>query len=69
MPATKRLSTAISYRCVSGQKISEKPLHIVLIAIPIIIQCVLNFFIAYYTGYTMCIEHRRLAPAAMIATR
>eukprot|EP01041_Mallomonas_annulata_P002487 gene2487-4840_t len=51
-----------------GQKIADKPLHIVLIAIPIIIQCVLIFIIAYAIGYYCCIPHSRLAPGAMIAT-
>jgi len=51
-----------------GEKISQKPLDIVLIAIPITIQCILNFFIAYSLGYSLCIPHSRLAPASMIAT-
>lgn len=51
-----------------GQKIAEKPLHILLIAIPIIIQCVMNFALAYGIGYYLHIPHSRLAPGAMIAT-
>ena len=51
-----------------GQKIGGKPLDIVLIAIPIIIQCVFNFFLAYALGFYCCIPHKRLAPGAMIAT-
>ena len=52
-----------------GQKISQKPLQIVLIAIPITIQCTFNFILAYYTGYATCLSHDKLAPASMIATR
>ena len=52
-----------------GQKISQKPLDIILIAIPITIQCVLNYFIAYYIGYAVCLSHDKLAPASMIASR
>lgn len=51
-----------------GQKIGDKPLQIVLIAIPIIIQCILNWAICYYIGFKSCIPHERLAPASMIAT-
>lgn len=62
------LLTLILIFIFQGQKIADKPLHIVLIAVPIIIQCVLNFWIAYGVGYFLCIPHERLAPAAMIAT-
>jgi hypothetical protein len=51
-----------------GTNIGNKPLQIVLIAIPICIQCVLNWAICYYCGYMSCIPHSRLAPASMIAT-
>lgn len=52
-----------------GQRISGHILDIVLIGIPITLQCVLNFSLAYLVGYTCCIPHDKLAPAAMIATR
>ena len=52
-----------------GQRISGHILDIVLIAIPITLQCVLNFSLAYFVGFTCCIPHDKLAPAAMIATR
>ena len=51
-----------------GQKIGSKPLDIVLLAIPITIQCVLMFSFCYAVGAAACIPHRRLAPAALIAT-
>lgn len=51
-----------------GKTIGEKPLHIVLLAVPIILQTCLNFVITYGFGYMTCMPHERLAPASMIAT-
>lgn len=62
------LATLVLIFIFQGQTIGDKPLQIVLIAIPIIIQCVLNWAVCYYAGYKSCIPHKRLAPASMIAT-
>lgn len=62
------LLTLILIFIFQGRKIADKPLHIVLVAIPIIIQCVLNFAIAYAAGFYFCVPHKFLAPGALIAT-
>lgn len=49
-----------------GQVILENPLHIVLIAIPLIIQTVLIFFIAYLAAKAVKLPHSIAAPAGMI---
>ena len=46
--------------------IIENPLHIVLIAIPLIIQTFLVFFIAYVTSKLLKLPHDIAAPAGMI---
>jgi len=49
-----------------GQVILENPLHIVLIAIPLVIQTFLIFFIAYLAGRALKLPHDIAAPAGMI---
>jgi arsenite transporter len=49
-----------------GKIILANPLHIVLIAVPLIIQTYLIFFIAYLTGKKLCLPHDVAAPAGMI---
>ncbi len=49
-----------------GQVILENPLHIVLIAVPLVIQTVLIFFIAYLAAKAMKLPHSIAAPAGMI---
>ncbi len=49
-----------------GSVILENPLHIVLIAIPLIIQTVLIFFIAYRASKMLKLPHSIAAPAGMI---
>ncbi len=51
-----------------GEVILSNPLHIVLIAIPLIIQTVLIFFLAYGWARAWCIPHRIAAPGALIGT-
>ena len=46
--------------------IIENPLHIVLIAIPLIIQTFLIFFIAYFASRMLKLPHDIAAPAGMI---
>ncbi len=49
-----------------GKMILANPLHIVLIAIPLIIQTYLIFFIAYLAGKKLCLPHDVAAPGGMI---
>ncbi len=49
-----------------GEVILNNPLHILLIAIPLTIQTVLIFFIAYGWAKAWRIPHKVAAPAAMI---
>ncbi|ONI43876.1 arsenical-resistance protein [Candidatus Epulonipiscioides gigas] len=49
-----------------GNVILENPLHIILIAVPLIIQTFLIFFIAYCTSKKLKLPHKIAAPAGMI---
>lgn len=49
-----------------GDVILKNPLHIVLIAIPLIIQTFLIFFIAYFASKVFKLPHDIAAPAGMI---
>lgn len=49
-----------------GHVILENPLHIVLIAVPLIIQTFVIFFIAYLAGKVLKLPHNIAAPAGMI---
>lgn len=49
-----------------GQVILDNPLHILLIAIPLIIQTFLIFFIAYLSSKALKLPHDIAAPAGMI---
>lgn len=49
-----------------GDIILENPLHIVLIAVPLIIQTILIFFIAYTVSKKLKLPHNIAAPAGMI---
>ncbi len=49
-----------------GQVILDNPLHIVLIAIPLIIQTFLIFYLAYYASKALKLPHNIAAPAGMI---
>lgn len=49
-----------------GSVILENPLHIVLIAIPLILQTALIFFIAYLASKALRLPYDIAAPAAMI---
>ncbi|CUX42338.1 ACR3 family arsenite efflux transporter [Clostridium sp. C105KSO13] len=49
-----------------GKVILDNPLHIVLIAIPLIIQTFLIFFIAYLASKVLKLPHDIAAPAGMI---
>jgi ACR3 family arsenite transporter len=49
-----------------GEVILENPLHILLIAVPLIIQTFLIFFIAYLASKALKLPHDIAAPAGMI---
>ncbi|HHT61641.1 MAG TPA: ACR3 family arsenite efflux transporter [Bacteroidales bacterium] len=49
-----------------GETILNNPLHILLIAIPLIIQTILIFFVAYGWAKAWKLPHNVAAPAAMI---
>lgn len=60
------LLTLILIFSFQGNVILENPLHIVLIAVPLIIQTFLVFFIAYLASKALKLPHNIAAPAAMI---
>lgn len=60
------LLTLILLFAFQGETIINNPLHIILIAVPLIIQTVLIFFIAYLTSKFMKLSHDIAAPAGMI---
>jgi ACR3 family arsenite transporter len=49
-----------------GDVIVNNPLHILLIAVPLIIQTYFIFFIAYLAGKKLCLPHDVAAPGGMI---
>ena len=60
------LLTLIIIFSFQGKVILENPLHIVLIAVPLIIQTFLIFFIAYGASKLLKLPHDIAAPAGMI---
>lgn len=60
------LLTLILIFSFQGEVIMSNPLHMVLIAIPLIIQTVLIFFLAYGACYRLGCQHNIAAPAGMI---
>jgi ACR3 family arsenite transporter len=60
------LLTLIIIFSFQGNVILENPLHIVLIAVPLIIQTFLIFFIAYLASKVLKLPHDIAAPAGMI---
>lgn len=60
------LLTLIIIFSFQGDVILNNPLHIVLIAIPLIIQTFLVFFIAYVASKAIKLPHEIAAPAGMI---
>ncbi|CAE8628284.1 unnamed protein product [Polarella glacialis] len=47
-----------------GKQIGNKPLDIVLLVVPIVIQVVVTSGITYVFGYFTCMPHSRLGPAS-----
>jgi len=60
------LLTLILIFSFQGHVILNNPLHIVLIAVPLIIQTYMIFFIAYLAGKKLCLPHNVAAPGGMI---
>ncbi|MFP4698516.1 MAG: ACR3 family arsenite efflux transporter [Eubacteriales bacterium] len=60
------LLTLIIIFSFQGEIILNNPLHIVLIAVPLIIQTFLIFFIAYFWAKKWKLKHSIAAPAGMI---
>jgi ACR3 family arsenite transporter len=60
------LLTLIIIFSFQGDVILENPLHIFLIAVPLILQTFLIFFIAYFASKMLKLPHNIAAPAGMI---
>jgi ACR3 family arsenite transporter len=60
------LLTLIIIFSFQGDVILENPLHILLIAIPLVLQTFLIFFIAYFASKWLKLPHDIAAPAGMI---
>ena len=60
------LLTLVLIFAFQGQVILENPLHILLIAIPLVLQTLLIFAIAYTACWLLKLPHRIAAPAGMI---
>mgnify|MGYP003585944750 CR=1 FL=1 len=60
------LLTLVLIFSLQGEVIINNPLHIVLIAVPLVIQTYLIFFIAYLTAKKLKLAHDIAAPAGMI---
>jgi hypothetical protein len=61
------LLTLIIFFSFQGDVILNNPLHIILIAIPLVLQTFLIFFIAYLASKWLKLPHNIAAPAGMIA--
>src|SRR5690606_15077750 len=66
---TGLILTLILLFAFQGKVILENPLHIVLIAVPLIVQTVLIFAIAYGWAKAWRVPHSVAAPAGMIGAR
>ena len=60
------LLTLILLFSFQGNVILQNPIHIILIAIPLILQTFLIFFIAYIASYLLKLPHNIASPAGMI---
>lgn len=62
------IATVVILFGLQGETILAKPMVIVLIAVPILIQSYGIFALAYGAAYTLKVPHRIAAPCAMIGT-
>lgn len=60
------LLTLILLFAFQGDKIVDNPLHIILIAIPLTLQTYFIFFVSWFAGRKLKLQHQICAPAAMI---
>ena len=60
------LLTLVLIFAFQGQKIIEEPIAILLIAIPLTIQTYFTFFIGWFSGKVLKLNHAIRAPSAMI---
>ncbi len=60
------LTTLVLLFAFQGEKITNNPLHILLIAIPLTIQTYFIFFVAWGIGKKMSLPHCVLSPGSMI---
>ena len=60
------LLTLVLIFAFQGQVILENPLHILLIAVPLVLQTLMIFAIAYTACWLLKLPHRIAAPAGMI---
>jgi len=60
------LTTLILLFAFQGQKIVEKPFDILLIAVPLTIQTYFIFFLSWFIGKYLKLQHSICTPAAMI---
>ena len=60
------LTTLVLLFAFQGDKIVNNPFHILLIAIPLTIQTYFIFFISWFIGRYLKLQHSICAPAAMI---
>lgn len=60
------LLTLVLIFAFQGQKIIDKPIAILLIAIPLTIQTYFIFFVSWFTGKFLKLKHNICAPSAMI---
>ncbi len=60
------LSTLVLLFAFQGEKIIQQPLIILLIAVPLILQTYFIFFLSWFIGIKLKLQHAICAPAAMI---
>jgi ACR3 family arsenite transporter len=60
------LTTLVLLFAFQGQTIIDRPLIILLVAVPLVIQTYFIFFIAWYGGRMLKLPHAICSPAAMI---
>jgi ACR3 family arsenite transporter len=62
------IATVVILFGLQGQVLLDRPMVIVLIAVPILLQSYGIFFVAYGAAYAMKVPHRIAAPCALIGT-
>lgn len=62
------LATLVLIFIYQGETIGNKPLHILLIIIPLSIQTFAIFGLTFWMGYMVCMDYSVLCPASLIST-